>query len=124
MDPITQARINSQMMETLAELLARAVRDPRLELVTLTGVEVTNDLAVAKVFYSLMGGEQEKLQAQRGLENAAGFLRREIGRRMHVRNAPQLRFHFDTSLETGQRIETLLRELRDGKPAEGGEEES
>jgi ribosome-binding factor A len=120
-DPITQARINSQMMETLAALLARQVRDPRVEAVTLTGVEVTNDLAVAKVYYSLLGDAQAKSLAQRGLENSAGFLRREIGRRMHLRNAPQLRFQFDASLEQGQRIETLLREWHDEKPDDAGE---
>lgn len=120
MDPITQARINSQMMETLAELLARQVRDPRVEAVTLTGVEVTNDLAVARVFYSLLGDAQAKSLAQRGLENSAGFLRREIGRRMHLRNAPQLRFQFDASLEQGQRIETLLREWHDEKADDTG----
>lgn len=120
MDPITQARINSQMMETLAELLARQVRDPRVEAVTLTGVEVTNDLAVARVFYSLLGDAQAKSLAQRGLENSAGFLRREIGRRMHLRNAPQLRFQFDASLEQGQRIETLLREWHDEKADDAG----
>jgi ribosome-binding factor A len=120
-DSITQARINSQMMATLAELLARQVRDPRVETVTLTGVEVTNDLAVARIYYSLLGDEKAKSLAQRGLETAAGFLRREIGRRMHLRSAPQLRFQFDTSLEQGQRIETLLREWHDEKADDTGD---
>ena len=116
MDKITQARINALMIETLADLLARQVRDPRVEHVTFTGVEVTNDLAVARVYYSLLGNEAAKREAQRGLEKAAGFLRREIGQRMRLRNSPQLRFEFDASFETGERIETLLREWHDEKP--------
>ncbi|MFQ5600795.1 MAG: 30S ribosome-binding factor RbfA [Candidatus Krumholzibacteriia bacterium] len=110
MDPIARARLNSSLHETLAELLARRVRDPRVEGVTLTGVEVSQDLAVAKVYFSLLGDEERRRVTQRGLENVAGFLRREIGRRLRLRTTPQLRFRFDQSLERGQRIEELLRE--------------
>ena len=110
MDPIARGRLNAQLHETLVALLERAVKDPRVEHVTLTGVEVTQDLSWAKVYFSLLGGEEERRVAARGLANVAGFLRRELGRRLHLRNAPQLRFEFDASLERGQRIETLLRE--------------
>lgn len=110
MDPVTRARINSQMLVVLADLLARQVRDPRVDGTTLTAVEVTDDLSYAKVYYSHLGDAEARRVAHKGLENTAGFLRREIGRRMHLRIAPQLRFHFDASLEHGQRIETLLRE--------------
>lgn len=120
MDPIARARLNAQLHETLVALLERAVKDPRVEGVTLTGVEVTQDLAWAKVYFSLLGGEEERRVAAKGLANVAGFLRRELGRRLHLRSAPQLRFEFDASLERGQRIESLLREWHaetDGRPA-------
>ncbi len=116
MDPIARARLNASLLELLAELLSRRVRDPRVQHVTLTAVEVSADLAVAKVFYSLLGDAESRRLAQRGLDNAAGFLRGEAGRGLGIRNAPALRFHFDPSLERGQRIETLLRELRDPPP--------
>ena len=116
MDRIAQARLNSQMQEMLAALLARHVNDPRVEDVTVTGVEVTNDLAVARVYYSLIGDEDQRRVAQRGLENVAGWLRGELGRRLRLRNAPQLRFFFDSSLAQGERIETLLREWHEEKP--------
>ena len=113
MDPIARARLNASLLEILAELLERRVRDPRVQDVTLTAVEVSGDLAVAKVFYSLLGDAERRRVAQRGLENGAGFMRGEAGRRLGMRNAPELRFQFDPSLEQGQRIETLLRELHD-----------
>ena len=113
MDPIAKARLNSNLLETLAELLGRRVRDPRVVGVTLTGVEVASDLAVAKVFYSILGGEEERRIAQKGLENVAGFLRGEVGRLLHIRNAPQLRFSYDPSMAEGNRIETLLRKIHD-----------
>jgi ribosome-binding factor A len=129
MDPVTRARINSQMLAVLADLLVRQVRDPRVDGTTLTAVEVTDDLSYAKVYFSHLGDGEARRVAQRGLETAAGFLRREIGRRLHLRTAPQLRFHFDASLEHGQRIETLLREWheesnrRQGGPAAGEDEQ-
>ena len=113
MDPIAKARLNSNLLETLAELLGRRVRDPRVEGVTLTGVEVANDLAVAKVFFSILEGDEERRIAQKGLENVAGFLRGEVGRLLHIRNAPQLRFYYDPSMAEGNRIETLLRKIHD-----------
>ena len=91
MDPIARARLNSSLLETLAALLERRARDPRVRGVTLTAVQVANDLAVAKVYYSILEGEEQRRIAQKGLENVAGFLRGEVGRILHIRNAPQLR---------------------------------
>ena len=125
MDPVTRARINTQVMQTLAELLVSQVKDPRVEAVTVTGVEVTPDLAWAKVYFSVLGDEEARRVAERGLANVAGFLRREVGRRLRLRTSPQLRFVFDASLEHGQRIETLLREWHEeesGKPRPAGED--
>jgi ribosome-binding factor A len=108
------------MRVTLAELLDRQVKDPRVEGVTVTGVQVTSDMAHAKVWFSVLGGEEEKRVALRGLQNVSGFLRREIGRRLRIRAAPELQFFFDASLEHGERIETLLREWHE-ESARGGE---
>lgn len=117
MDPIARARLNASLRDVLSELLAQRVRDPRVEPVTLTGVEVSRDLSFAKVFYSVIGDEEAQRLAQRGLESVAGFLRGEVGRRLRLRNIPALRFLFDSSLEQGQRIEQLLRELHDERGA-------
>jgi ribosome-binding factor A len=119
MDPVTRARINTQMLQTLAELLERSVKDPRVEPVTLTGVDVTADLAWARVYFSVLGDAEARRTAERGLRNVAGFLRREVARRLHLRGSPQLRFVFDASLERGQRIETLLREWHEESSGAG-----
>lgn len=121
MDPVTRARINALMLQTLAELVSRQVRDPRVQDVTLTAVEVTNDLSFAKVHWSVLGGDDERERAEEGLRKCAGFLRREVGRRLTLRTSPELRFHFDASLETGQRIESLLRRLQEESPDAGEE---
>jgi ribosome-binding factor A len=113
MDPIARARLNSSLLETLAALLQRRVRDPRVDGVTLTAVQVARDLSVAQVYYSVLGDDETRRVAQKGLENVAGFLRGEVGRLLHIRNAPLLRFHFDASLEEGNRIESLLREIHE-----------
>lgn len=121
MDPIARARLNSSLLETLAALMERRVRDPRVQGVTLTAVQVANDLAVAKVYYSMLEGEEERRIAQKGLEKVAGFLRGEVGRILHIRNAPQLRFYFDASLQEGNRIESLLRKIHDHDTTEPAE---
>jgi ribosome-binding factor A len=111
MDPVARGRLNAGLRELVAELLAERVRDPRVEGVTVTGVEVTRDLAVAKVYYSVLGDAEAQRVAQRGLENVSGYLRREAGRRMRLRSTPELRFVFDASLERGARLEELLRDI-------------
>jgi ribosome-binding factor A len=123
MDSIAQARLNSNLRDVLAELLATRVRDPRVQLVTLTAVEVSRDLSVAKVFYSVLGEEETQRVAQRGLESVGGFLRGEVGRELRMRNVPALRFHFDATLERGRHIESLLRDLAENDVDESGGEE-
>jgi len=122
MDPIARARLNANLREVLAELLTTRVRDPRVEPVSLTSVDVSRDLAFAKVYYSVLGDAETQRIAQRGLESVAGFLRGEVGRELRMRNVPALRFHFDASLERGRHIEELLRELDSDLPGKAGGE--
>lgn len=121
MDPIARARLNANLREVLAELLEKRVRDPRVEPVTLTAVDVSRDLSYAKVFYSVLGDAEAQRVAQRGLESVAGFLRGEVGRELRMRAVPVLRFRYDESLERGQHIEKLLRDLNEA--GEAGQEE-
>jgi ribosome-binding factor A len=113
MDPVTRARVSAHLHETLASLLAQRVRDPRVGSVTITGAQVSGDGSIARVYYSVLGNEAERRQAQQGLESVARFLRGEVGRALQLRSAPELRFEFDASLAAGERIETLLRQLHD-----------
>ena len=106
-------RINEQIQRELAELI-RGLKDPRLsshmKLVTLTGVEVTPDYAHAKVFYTSLSGEEHRQAVDHGLKAAAGFLRRELGRRIRIHQIPELHFHYDTSVERGTHLSHLIDE--------------
>lgn len=113
------ARLNEQLKRELTQIIQFELRDPRVGSVTITDVAVTPDLYHARVFFSLTGDAEEKRRAHEGLRAAAGFLRTELGRRLHIRRAPELHFELDATLEHALRIEQLLRQVRD---AAGGEQ--
>jgi ribosome-binding factor A len=106
------ARLNEQLKRELTQLLRFEVKDPRIGLITINDVEVTPDLYHAKVYWTMPGSEEEREQALEGLRAASGYLRGEIGRRMHIRRAPDLHFAFDNTLEHAMHIERLLKEAR------------
>ncbi|HHN93605.1 MAG TPA: 30S ribosome-binding factor RbfA [Anaerolineae bacterium] len=104
-------RVSELIQTQLTALLERKVNDPRLEMVTITGVEVTPDTKRADVYFSVLGGEEAQAEALAGLESASGWLQRELGRRLRLRNTPVLVFHYDPSLEHGEHIAGLLDDL-------------
>ena len=106
-------KVGELIQEEISSLLLRKIKDPRIGFVTLTRVKVADDLKVARVFYSVIGSEQEKKSSQEGLDNATGFIRRELGRRLRLRYTPELNFIFDDSLEYGNNIEQLIRGLKE-----------
>ena len=106
-----QRRVGDLVRTHLTDLLGRKTNDPRLEMLTITDVVVTSDAAHADVHYSVLGGAEAQANAQEGLERAAGWLRRELGRRLRLRNTPHLSFHYDPSLERGEHISHILDEL-------------
>ena len=95
----------------ISNLLLKQVRDPRIGLVTITGVKVTDDLRTARVFFVELGKDQCSEEVQAGLGKAAGFLRRELGRRLRLRCVPDLLFAYDPSFAYGNRIERLISEI-------------
>ena len=106
-------RVSDQMKEEIAFILMRKIKDPRIGFVTVTDVEVADDLRNAKVFVSIYGGDKEK--TLKGLESAAAFIRAELGRRMRMKNTPELLFRFDATVEQGAHIMELLRTLEEEK---------
>ncbi len=110
-------KVGELIQEEISLLLLRRIKDPRIGLVTLTRVMVTDDLRTARVFYSVIGGEQEKENSREGLKSATGFIRRELGRRLRLRYTPELIFTFDDSLEYGNHIEQLIRGLKGETPS-------
>jgi ribosome-binding factor A len=129
------ARVNEVMLEVLADELER-MSDPRLELVTLTGVDVSRDLAHAKVYYSTLtataagSSNDVAADAASALTSAGSHLRGVVGRQMRIRQVPRLAFAVDPGIVSGQRIEDILREIHhreastDQSGGAGDEEES
>ncbi len=114
MDYKRSDRVADLIQKEIADLVLRRIKDPRVANITVSGVEVTQDLQHARVFYCIMGGTADeviKKNAASGLEKAKGFIRQELGKRLHMRYIPQLSFAYDTSFEYGNRIEKLLKEL-------------
>ncbi len=106
-------RVAAEIQAAVADLLIRgAIHDPRIGFITLTGVKVSPDLSVAQVFYSMIGTDEQKANTKAGLEAAKGFVRREVTKRVKLRISPEVFFTFDPSLDEGDKIERLLKEVR------------
>lgn len=103
-------RVGQQVHEVLASLLLFEVADPRLKQVQLTGVDVTPDLKFADVHYVVIDREDPEPDAdvKRALEGSGRFLRKMLGDRLTMKHTPELRFHYDESIERGRRIEAIL----------------
>ena len=104
------ARVNEVVLECLAEELER-LSDPRLGFLTLTGVEVSTDLRVADVYYSVMGTTDQHADTASALQSAGPHLRATLGREVRMKYVPELRFREDPSVATGNRVEAILRDL-------------
>ena len=99
-------RVGEQMQRELAALIRDEVKDPRVGMVTVAAVEVTQDLAQAKVYFTVLGAEPAV--TAEGLNRAAGSLRRELGRRMTMRSVPRLQFVYDDSVVKGNELASLI----------------
>jgi ribosome-binding factor A len=105
-----RARIADQIQRELAEAIRLELRDPRVGLITLTGVELSGDQSHAKVFFTVLGAESAAREAAEGLQRAAGFLRSQLAHRLTTRKVPELHFEFDESVERGVRLSRLIDE--------------
>ena len=101
-------RLGAQMLRTLNELLRFETKDPRLDGVSLTVVELSRDLSVARVYFSLLDPDADAAEALEGLERASGFLRGKLGRAIKVRHVPELRFVHDDSAAEAVRLAELI----------------
>lgn len=104
-------RVGDLIHREISEMLIRGIKDPRIGLVTITRVRISDDLKVAKVYFSVMGGEADRERSLQGLNSAKGFIKREVGKRVHLRYVPDIVFRFDPSLEYADHINRLIREL-------------
>ncbi len=105
-------KINTEVMRELSNVI-RDLKDSRIPVMTsVVAVNVTNDLRYAKAYISVMGDDATKKKAMDGLNSAAGFIRREIGRRVNLRYAPEFVFVLDDSIEHGSHIDKLLKNIK------------
>ena len=122
-------RVADQIQRELADLIAREVKDPRIGMVTLTGVDITPDYAHATVWFTVLPGDDAtKTATLAGLRAAAGFLRGQIGRRIRIHTTPELRFAHDASVERGMNLSQLIdaanaTHAADDEPASGQPED-
>lgn len=106
-------KINEELKREISEIVQYKLKDPRLGLVTITGVEITPDLRYAKVYFSVLGSVQEEVKAEQGLKSSAGYVRRLIGEAIKIRYTPELIFKLDKSAEYSVNIFKQLEEIKD-----------
>lgn len=124
-------KLQELIKQEMSKMLLKEIKDPRIGFVTVTDVEMTGDLREAKIYVSVMGGEEQIKNSLEGLNSALGFIRREIGHRIRLRFTPEISFALDTSLDYGEHIQKLLLQVEgdlnknaDNAETGGGEDKS
>ena len=112
MSQLRVEKVQELMKQEISEIILRELKDPRIGFVTVTSVVCTGDLREAKIYVSLMGGEQQVKDCWQGLNRSLGFIRREIGRRIRLRFTPELTFALDKSLDYSAHIQELLLKIQ------------
>ncbi|MCA0453376.1 MAG: 30S ribosome-binding factor RbfA [Chloroflexi bacterium] len=108
---IKQDRMSERIQGILSELLLREVSDPRLQHITVTEVKLDPELMFATIYINALGDESREPEVMAGLQRAKGFLRREVGKRIRLRNSPDLVFHWDKTLARGERMHQIISSL-------------
>ncbi len=103
-------RVGDAIHHAIAEMLLREVKDPRIGMVTVTGVRVSADLRHARVFFSVIGDETVRARSLAGLESARGYIRSHLSRHLKLRVAPEIQFELDPSFEQAEVVSRLLRD--------------
>jgi ribosome-binding factor A len=124
-------RLAQEIREEVARMIATELKDPRLGFVTVVRVELAQDIGYARVYVGVLGNEKEREKSLLALKSAAGFVRRELGKRLRIHHAPEIDFRYDKGLDATDRVARLLQEdaererpsVDDGPPVDDGESE-
>lgn len=111
-------RLGGQIQQEVSDIISRKVKDPRMGFITVTGVDMSSDLRYATVYISVLGEEGDLERNLKWLASAAGFIRHELGTRLHVKHTPELRFRSDDSTVKGMRIDSILKEIKESTDGE------
>lgn len=115
-----QIRINDEILRETASIIRGELKDPRISgMVSVTKVDTTNDLKYSKIYVSVLGSDYAKKETLEGLKSCAGFVRKELARRINLRNTPELKFILDDSLDTAFKIDELIKEANKTKSGDG-----
>jgi ribosome-binding factor A len=104
-------RVSALIQKEVSEIIIREVKDPRFQFITITAVEVSSDLRNATIFYSTVGNSQRLKDCSEALSKASGFIRHRLSQRLYIKFIPRIEFRYDSSMESGQRIEAILDRL-------------
>ena len=104
-------RVGESIHKEISALLLRGLKDPRIGFVTITGVEMTPDMHLARIYYTVVGDESVRKSTASGLKSSIPFIRQQLGRQLRMKYTPDLIFEYDSSIEYGNRIEGLLRDI-------------
>ncbi|NOZ87566.1 MAG: 30S ribosome-binding factor RbfA [Deltaproteobacteria bacterium] len=108
------SRVADEIRRRLGDILTRKVSDPRLAHLSITDVVVTKDLRIARIYYHVMPGEEGTRETvEKGIEKAAGFIKRELSSLLYLKYMPELEFRYDETIDKAERVETLLKELKE-----------
>ncbi len=107
-------RVGGLIQATLSDLLRKGIRDPRLEMITITAVKMSADLKLARVYFTIYGGRQRSEAAVRGFDSARGYIKRSLAGRLGLRYMPDLQFFWDESFDYGTHIDELLKKINKG----------
>ena len=105
-------RVGHQVQKVLSDLILKGINDPRLSQATITGVAMTRDLRIAKIYFAAHGSKYDQAALSAGFESAKGFIKRELARELGLRYMPELKFFYDASFDYGARINRVLKSLQ------------
>lgn len=116
-------RVGELILKNISEIISRGLKDPRIGFVTLTAVDVTSDLRYAKVFFTVIGSDKERADSVVGIEKATPYIRRQLASKLTMRHTPELTFVYDESIEYGNRIDSILKDINDESVNNPGDSE-
>ncbi|MBW2222474.1 MAG: 30S ribosome-binding factor RbfA [Deltaproteobacteria bacterium] len=113
-------RVSDLLKVEISQMLLKEVKDPHIGFMTITGVEVSKDLHVANVFYTILGDEKQVSESAQALSRVSHFIKRQLGKRLRMRYIPDIIFRYDHSLEYGAKIDNILGHLKDSEETDPG----
>lgn len=112
MKSLKSKKTGSLFLREISNIILEDIKDPDIKFITITDCDVSNDLSYAKVYFTCLNRDYKK-QSEKALNRAANYIELELSKRVEIRKMPQISFHYDTSIEYGEKIEAKLKEIKD-----------